>query len=391
MKEFFARQKSNEKEQDKIKVQEAAGASSTNAGIIEIATQAEVDTGTDTGRAIVPTTLTNRIAIKIKNTSGATANANEVGYINEDGEYKTTTTANNVVTWCVVVTGGANNADIYVVRSGRWTVEYTGSAPSAGDYLTTSTVAGSALAQAYVTPGIFAVCMAVGSGGTVDALLLCNRIIVPRADSHYLYGVNAASDSDFISTIATLPGGAVLTYGAVSSGAENAIAPWAALDAAFNGKVVLHNTTRGTSGLISAVVVGTNTITLTANVPAGWQVGDTVTTRSQTNTSNWFSGAYYFDLDFSGMTTRPPLGVAIGFQVGILDTGAASSIAAFHPFETNDASKSFQVWGQVANVRNNLQFYVPNNQNRICLGWDATGSGTCQVFLQHIGWIEATP
>jgi hypothetical protein len=391
MKQLLTRQKSNEKEQNKTSVQETAGASSTNAGIIEIATQAEVDTGTDTGRAIVPATLTNRIAIKIKNTSGATANANEVGYINEDGEYKTTTTANDVVTWCVVVTGGANNADIYVTKSGRWTVEYTGSAPSAGDYLTTSTVAGSALAQAYATPGIFAVCMAAGSGGTVDALLLTNRILVPRASSHYLYGVTAASDTDFISTIATLPGGAVLTYGVVSSGAANAIVPWSALDADFNGKIVLHNTTRGTSGLISAVVTGTSTITLTANVPAGWQVGDTITARSQTNTNNWNSGAYYFDLDFSGMTDRPALGVAVVFHLGVFDTGATEAIAAFHPFEANNASKSFQQRTQAASRTNLTTLTVPVNQSKICVGLDATGSGTGRFFLQHVGWIEATP
>jgi hypothetical protein len=358
VKELLTRQRANEKDLDKIRVQEV----SADAG-----------------------------AFRVTNTSGATATAGDVGYINEAGEYKTTTTASLIANWCVVVTGGANNADIAVATRGRHTINYTGSDPSAAQFLTTSTVAGSALRSTVMDPAVFAVCLAAGSGGAVEALLLTGRILVPRPDSHYLYGVNAASDSNFVSTIATLPGGATLTYGAVSSGAANAIVPWSALDAAFNGKIVLHNTTRGTSALISAVVTGTSTITLTATVPAGWQVGDTITTRSQTNTSNWFGGAYYFDLDFSGMTTRPPLGIAIGFQVGIVDTSAGASMAAFHPFEANNASKSFQVWGQVANIRNNLQFYIPVNQSRICLGWDATGAGTCQVFMQHLGWIEATP
>jgi hypothetical protein len=326
-----------------------------------------------------------------QNTSGATAAAGDVGYIDGAGEYKTTTTTGALVSWCVVVTGGVNSQYISVARAGKRTVNYTGSDPAQGDYLTTSTVAGSALAQAFVSPAIFAVCQEAGSGGTVEALLLTGRATIPRTDSHYFYGVDSASDSNFVSTIATLPGGAALTYGAVSAGAANTIVPWAALDAAFNGKVVLHNTTRGTSALISAVVTGTSTITLTANVPAGWTVGDTITAKSQTNTSNWTGGAFYFDLDFSGMTTKPTLAVATVFHLGISDSGAAGAIAAFHPFETNSPSKSFQQWGQATNQRNLTTLTIPVNQSKICIGWDATGSGTCRVFLQHVGWIEATP
>jgi hypothetical protein len=328
---------------------------------------------------------------KIKNTSGATAAAGNLGYINEAGEYKTTTTAADVRAWAVVVIGGANNADIYVATRGRFPVTYTGAAPTAGQFLTTSTVAGAALATSSLSPAIMALALAAGSGGLVEALLLPSRPDIPRTDTHYFYGVTAASDSDFVSTIATLPGGATLTYGAVSSGAANAIVPWAALDAAFNGKIVLHNTTRGTSALISAVVTGTSTITLTANVPAGWQTGDTITARSQTNTANWNGGAYYFDLDFSGMTTRPPLGVAAIFHLGVFDTGAGEAIAAFHPFEANSASKSFQQRTSTASRTNLTTLTIPNNQNKICIGWDATGSGTCRVFMQHVGWTEAQP
>lgn len=360
-------------------------------GSIAAASQATVNAGLDYSQAVTAGTLTNRKRETIKNTSGATANAGDVGYISDAGEYKTTTTASFIANWCVVVTGGANNSDVTIVTKGRHTVNYTGTAPSVSHFLTTSTVAGSALRSTVMDPAVFAVCLAAGSGGTVEVLLLTGRALVLRPDSHYLYGVTGASDSNFVSTIATLPGGAVLTYGAVSAGAANSIVPWAALDAAFNGKLVLHNTTRGTSALISAVVTGTSTITLTATVPAGWIVGDTVTTKSQTNTTGTIGGGVYLDLDYSGMTTKPPLGVAIGFQAGISDTGGGSSICAFHPFEANNNSKSFQVWGQVANVRNNLQFYVPSQQNKICLAWDGTGSGTLTVFLQHIGWIEATP
>lgn len=212
---------------------------------------------------------------------------------------------------------------------------------------------------------------------------------IPGANSNYLYGVTAASDSDFVSAIATLPGGASLTYGAVTSGAANTIVPWAALDANFNGKLVLHNTTRGTSALIASVTTGTSTIVLTANVPAGWQVGDTLTTRSQTNTATVAGVFRYFDLDFSGMSSIPDGSTVIVFHLGISDSGGGGAYAAFHPYETNSDSKSFQQWTSAATYRNNYPFFIPITEaRRFCLGWNASGSATITVFLQHLGWIR---
>lgn len=334
--------------------------------------------------------------LKVKNTSGATANANDAGYINEAGEYKTTTTANLDVAWCVVITGGANNADIYVTRRGRVTVNYTGTAPSAGHYLVTSTVAGSALRQTTMRPEIFAICTAAGSGGTVEALLLTGRVLRPATDTHYIYGINAASDSDFVATIATYDGVQTLTYNAPSSGNENAIAYWTALDLAFNAKLVLHNTTRGNSALISSVTVGTNTIVLTAGTasPPGWTVGDTITTRSQTNTQAWSGAAFFFDYDLSGWAAKPALAVAIEMDTSISDTSATvAALSGFHPYEAWVESKNTQRWSQAgaANVRLIAPVTKEIINNRLCIAWDATGSGTVTVYGTLAGWIVAVP
>jgi hypothetical protein len=334
--------------------------------------------------------------ITIKNTSGATANANEVGYIDNAGEYKTTTTANLIATWCVVVVGGANNTDIQVTRHGRVTVKYAGTDPSAGQFLTTNTTAGLAQRRTVMHPAIFAVCTAAGSSGLVEALLLTGRELRTATDSHFIYGIESGSDSDFTSTIATLPGGAVLTYGAVTTGNENTIAPWAALDGSdFNAKCVLWNLTRGTSALISSVVVGTNTITLTATVPVGWTVGDTITARGQTNTQNWSGGAYYFEWDMSGWAAKPALATAIVIEASLSDTSTTvPALSSIHPFETFAASKNFQRWSQAGNsasARYLASVTVPIFENKFTFGWDASGSGTAQMFAQLAGWVIAVP
>lgn len=118
--------------------------------------------------------LTEAPTILIKNTSGVSASANDVGYIDVNGEYKTTTTANLQAIWCVVIQGGANNSNIYVAIEGRVTVNYTGTAPDgiSRKFLTTSTSAGNAQGLTSMRPEVFAIVPPgeTGSGGQVSAL-----------------------------------------------------------------------------------------------------------------------------------------------------------------------------------------------------------------------------
>lgn len=327
---------------------------------------------------------------KVKNASGAAVVRGDVGYIDEAGEYKETTTAYSDVAWCVVLIDGANNADIYVARRGRVLVALNGNC-SAGDYLYTSTTAGQAQPQSYTRPELFAVALtanAAGAGGTCEALLLCNSRYVNKQSGTDIFSVAAASTSDFVATIATLPGGAVLTYNAPGSGAENTIDPAAANQ---YGKLRLYNSTRGTYGLIDDVVVGTNTITLTANVDGGWQVGDTITCRSQT----CVYGApppYFYDIDLSAAdnTLIPVLARSLEMDISVLDTGAILMYAFFHLWDTYSTPKVQAVSFNVAGTYNMRSVTIPLFQRRFCTWWVASGAGTFHLYCRIKGYWLAT-
>ena len=324
-------------------------------------------------------------AFRVKNTSGATADAGDVGHIDEAGEYQTTTTAQDDVSWCVVTTGGANNADIYVARRGRVTVNYTGSAPSTGDFLVTSTTAGSAQQQTTMRPEIFAVCVANGAGGTVEVLLLTETTMRPVTSSNFIFRYDSISKSDFNGTIATLPGGAVLTYN-VSSGDEE----WLNANSINNlAKTVLHNTTRSNSALISDTVLGTNTITLTANVPAGWATTDVITVRSQTNT-NVSASAYYIDFEASG-STIPLLTRVVGMEMSMFDSGAAGQRATFHSYEAFSSAKRIICVPLVAAINHFRHGVLPLIDRKFTCQTQASGASTATVLVSIVEIGVATP
>jgi hypothetical protein len=192
--------------------------------------------------------------------------------------------------------------------------------------------------------------------------------------------VSASSDSDFVTTINGAPSGASVVYNAPSSGAANAIKPVSSTQLA---KLVLHNTTRGDSALISDVNTGTSTITLTANAPAGWQSGDTITARSQTNTDNFSGGAYYFDFEITSVLNG--LARSIVLFIAISDTGGAGALLSVHPYVTGAASKRWNLGTQTTLTISSGIPRLPLNAVRFCAGWDATGSGTTTVTLRLWG------
>jgi hypothetical protein len=356
-------------------------------GSMAAASQATVNAGLDYSQAVTAGTLTNWEPDRAKNTSGATATAGDIGYINEAGEYKTTTTAGAIVTWAYVVTGGANNADITIASAGRRTINYTGSAPAAGDYLTTSTVAGKALAQAYVSPAIMAVCLAAGSGGTVQALLLCNRIETGVFNSNQLLSVAASSDSAFSSTINGTPG-ATLVYNA-PTGNENSIVPVAAGELAA---LVLWNTSKTPDeyALIQATVIGTNTITPVTAI-SGWANTEAIQVNSTTVTGT-LGGATFFDVQIKDTTVIPALATAVIFEATANDTGGASQFFV-HPYGEGVVAnaKTQTVTSQVASLSNRKYTKVSLNQRRFCVGFDATGAGTMTIACRLLGYVVAAP
>jgi len=129
------------------------------------------------------------------------------------------------------------------------------------------------------------------------------------------------------------------------------------------GKMRLYNTTRGTNALISNCNTTTNTLTLTANVPAGWTIGDTITIASQTVSGG---GLNWVDIEItSGPTGRSYLFMSFFIRANPLGTESA----VIHPLETYAASKTDRVDAQVSNILMEKLCLLSITNNVFSLSW----------------------
>lgn len=323
--------------------------------------------------------------LDVVNSSGAAAAIGDVGYLDEAGEYQTTTTEADDVSWCIVVTGGANGASIRVQTRGNAVVNYTGTAPAQGDYLVTSTTAGDAKAQSTMSPEIFAICTAAGSGGTVAVLLLTQTRFVAATAANDLWTVSSHSDTEFVSTISGAPTTTSVVYGAVSSGNEDVID----VDSASQlGKMRLHNTTRGNYRLIESVNTGTNTIT-TVSSSDDWADTDTITIESQVVTSG--SAQKVIDIDLSQTSDIPMLARAVALEMNKLDTGSANQFLIAYPHESFAVSKGLQTRNQVVSVRTYTHVIVSLRERIFDIQSQASGTGTASSVIKLNGYYLAAP
>jgi hypothetical protein len=324
---------------------------------------------------------------KVKNSSGGAVVSGTPGYIDFDGTFKTSTTDGLIANWCIVLVGGDNNADIYVTRQGRVTVILNANC-SVGDYLKLSTTAGQAGILTYVAPEIFAVALTAnsgGAGGTCEALLLCNSTYFPLPIANLYSQLSPTiGPSDFVAQINGTPSGTTVVYKNISSGDENL------LTGGSVGQLVLHNTTRGDSAIISSVNVGTNTITLTANAPAGWANNDAITIRSQlvTGTSG---GAYFMDLVLS--SAIPALAYSLDvFANAFSDSGGAGAMVQAHAWNLDNPNvRQTLVTTVNAQTDSGSPFRVMIVNRRVCLMIRATGAGTAQANIRLCGVEVKSP
>lgn len=326
-------------------------------------------------------------AFMAKNGAGSTVDPGDVGYIGFDGTFKKITTEFSVEGWCVAVTGGADGADIFAARRGRVPVKYTGSAPATGDYLVTSSTSGMAQAQTVMRPEVFAVCQAPGSGGVVDALLLTQRAEYPIAPEPDVLRLNNHSGTLFSASIASVSGTDVV-YTSVT-GNEDSIKPFVGNEL---GKVVLHNTSDGTEALIQNVDLGTNTITLTDNAPAGWGNGDAITTNSQTNTDLVIptSSERYFDVELV-TADIPDNAVTIKGELTFRESAPAIRIL-LHPYLPGEAARRKGIDTIITGVQILRRFYdMPIVDRRFTVGCLASGVGTCTAVCRVSVMVLAVP
>jgi hypothetical protein len=329
----------------------------------------------------------------VKNTSGGAATVGDVGYIDSAGEYKTIATANSAVAWCVVVVGGANNADIYVARRGRVTVTLNGNC-AIGDYLYTSTTAGQAQPQSYVRSEVFAVALtanAAGAGGTCSALLLCHSIFVTLTSGIPVWRVSNHADTDFVAKIddnAGAHGGTGLAattvpYDTVTAGNENVLNTTAGQHA----KVGLYNLTRATWRLIDSVDMVNDVINTVASADA-WADNDDITIRSQTVTTA--HAARHVELDFS-QSSLPVLARALFLQAKMYDSGAAGEWLALHPIDTYAGAKE-QITSVPVAGQWEYDYAIISLVNRRCAArvW-GSGAATASHSFDYTGYWLAVP
>lgn len=338
------------------------------------------------------------VIIRVKNISGSTANANEIGLVNYDVtngfSYNTTMTANQEGMWCVVVVGGANNADILVARRGRVTVKLNANC-SIGNFLLTSTTAGQASVSTTMRPEVFAIALtanAGGAGGTCVALLITQTRSYYLTNANDTVRINSLSSTNFVATINGTPSGTSVVYNAPSSGSDNTIVPTSSSQV---GKIVLHNTTRGTDALISSVNTGTKTITLTATVPGGWASGDSITARSQTATGEIETGAgdYFFDLDLTGLSLPSTTRSAIFAFFHSDSTASSNAYSMIHPFQA--VSGPFSVGLNVLAAANGMfavaTVLINILQTKMCFGLRSSGAATGTIIVRIREILVAEP
>lgn len=395
-----------------VAFQQGSGSSGTNGGAPTDAQYLTLATNTTltaervatAGHAVKITdagagsTATIDSAWEATNSSGGTVSAGDVGYIDADGAFYTTTTASffdeNMV---AVVIGGADSSTIYVNSSGVIDLNYTGTAPSTGDFIVTTTTAGKVSANldvsgnTFTAPEIIAVALENGSGGVCRCRLLMKRETKPLFNSNYIKFLNSISDSDFVALIDSLPGGTAVRYDTPTSGAENVIVPQSSSELA---KMRLYNSTRGTYALISSVNTtggagydGEITVTDSADI-SGWMATDSITVRSQTNTSTFGSG-YYFDFEFTSTISDLAVGFVAAFNWR--DTAAAGSSLVVHPWLTFAVSKAITIANPVTTINGIVVTAWPLYAKRWTMAWDAGGSGTGRIILLILGQIVAAP
>lgn len=330
--------------------------------------------------------------LTVVNNSGGAVAAGDVVLLQYDGtdglEAVTTATASTIGAWAVVETGAADGSDITVYRSGTGiTVAYAGGAPSAGDFLVTSTTAGSAAGQAYCSPAIFAVCTANGAGGTVEATLLTQRVRIPASSPNEIVSIINSGNWATAGWLGTVNDAAPTTSPvtvATSTGNINMITPSAS---GQEGKIVMRNTTRGTEAYIDSISGNNITFHDDADL-AGWVNGDNLSCVSAAVTG---AGNLFREIYLPAGNAIPDLAVEVGTFLLFLDSGAAGIYLNLHPYETYAQPQKRTVGTQVAN-----RFFMaftssPIIDRKFCINNGASGAATCHLYIRLNWYLLAAP
>lgn len=193
----------------------------------------------------------------------------------------------------------------------------------------------------------------------------------PQSSANILYRCDAPGGTSSWSGTISSKSGTDVVY-STTSGTPGALVPQSTSNIA---KIILHNTTRGTSALISNCNTGTNTITLTATVPTGWLATDVITINSQTVTG---APIQYVDMQITSEFTE-----AVGLLLAMnIISGTPGHNMRVHPLNTYGAGKQQTAQAAVAGMNGTFTAFLAITSDRFCLGWNGTPSN---VILTVIG------
>jgi hypothetical protein len=206
------------------------------------------------------------------------------------------------------------------------------------------------------------------------------NLYIPGANTSNIFYSDAGPDSIFTALINSGGSGGLTTTnvpydGDSGEGFLNTIV-WAQMT---QTKVILWNTTRGTSRVVTGIDIANNKLTTVASVDA-WANDDSLTTQSQTNLT-----ANYFELDVSNYLTANSVGIA--FQAQIYNA-TAGYYAQWHPFEAYAGSKAVSLMAAVANQYFYIMYIIPVISGKITMLIEASGATTFYSRIKYLGRID---
>jgi hypothetical protein len=335
--------------------------------------------------------IRNIETVKARNVTAGDVSAGDVGYVSYNATYgteflRTSTAELNGVAWGVALNEGSSGSTLFIARRGRYYLNYTGTAPTAGQFLTTSANAGLVQARTLFHPAVMAIAAEDGlSNGKVLAQLLTQseqfNIYAPGVNILQLTG---SSNTGWTGTINTGLGSLTSTNVPISTstGSTNT---WfhTSTDLA---KVRLRNLTRGNTRLVTS---GSGANVTTVASTDNWANGDSLSITSVA------LGSAFADLDFTQQTSFPKNTRSLILNLSVSETSTTSpGIARIHPIV--GSGLDLTIVTQVYSGHNTSYFpqrlgIVPLNDEIMAYSVVASGVGTCGIFVRLHGYYLAVP
>lgn len=219
------------------------------------------------------------------------------------------------------------------------------------------------------------------TNGKLD-FVITDRGITFQSGSALAYRGQALQNTPFTATINGAPSGANVTYNVPSAGNASDLAQYDGAAAQTGNNltaVVLRNTTRGNEALVANVNLATKVITLTANAPANWANGDTITTDAG-------QGLNFRAVELKGTGDVPASATAILLAILITDT--AGSISVFlQEYAAFSSPKTFII-GQNSAANVNLSGVVALRltSRRVMFVPRTPAAATATVEMRLVGY-----